>query len=989
MAESYELRGKYHRVDKEEDTPRSSREAAAGADDYDHYSDGSDLDDFDPLIDEHKRTTSTTRPTSSRGRRDANSSNNNARELFTPRRSAWRRWLVPGRMCCFVTLLFVGAAVLVITAGGIWAWKVAPAHGQSEAWYPSPAGGTVEAWADSYAKAAELVRQMTVVEKVNVTTGVGWMMGMCVGNTGAVPRLGFGSLCLQDGPLGVRYTENVTAFPAGVTVGATWDKSLFYNRGRLHAIEAKAKGVNVLLGPSMGPLGRAPGGGRNWEGFGADPVLQGIAARETIRGIQEQGIIATAKHWVGNEQEHFRQSWEWGTPNAISSNFDDRALHELYAWPFAESVRAGVGSVMCAYNQVNNSYACQNSKLMNGVLKDELGFQGFVQSDWLAQRSGVASALAGLDMSMPGDGLRWTDGKPLWGGKLTQAVLNGSVPTSRLDDMVTRIVAAWYQMGQDNQDKWPQPPEGGPNFSSWTNEETGKIHPGSDDETTAVVNKFVNAQKVDDPVGNTHGQLARQVAAAGHVVLKNEDDILPLPRKGWNGDDVDEGVKSRVGIFGEDARVNANGPNSCNDRGCNEGTLAQGWGSGTVEFPYLSDPLSAIRDAFDEDTVYVTNWPKNELPKKERQIVEDQDVCIVFANADAGEGFIKANGIAADRTDLRLQKGGDQLIKEVSASCGKGAGKTIVVIHAVGPVIMEDWIDLPGISAVVMAHLPGQESGNALVDILFGDVAPSGRLPYTIAKSLDDYGPGAQILTFPNHPVPQQNFTEGLYIDYRYLDKHDIAPRFEFGFGLSYTTFTLNNLLIAPQGSRGLLPAPRPDALAPPHFDTTLPSPSEAQFPTGWRRLKKYIYPYLSPSDTIDTSPYPYPDGYRTIHTPSPAGGAQGGNPDLYTVVAKVSLTVTNAGPRDGSTIVQLYITYPPDYADDETGEPVDFPVRVLRAFEKVRVSKGGRTGVHMELTRKDLSYWCVRRQNWVLPQGEFGVEVGFSSRDLPVKGVL
>ena len=149
-----------------------------------------------------------------------------------------------------------------------------------------------------------------------------------------------------------------------------------YARGKAHGFEAKKKGIHVLLGPSMGPLGRLPAGGRNWEGFGADPVLQGIAAAATIKGIQDSGVIATAKHYVGNEQEHFRQSWEWGTPNAISSNIDDRTLHEIYVWPFADSVRAGVASVMCSYNQVNNSYACQNSKTLNGLLKTELGFQG-------------------------------------------------------------------------------------------------------------------------------------------------------------------------------------------------------------------------------------------------------------------------------------------------------------------------------------------------------------------------------------------------------------------------------------------------------------------------------------------------------------------------------------------------------------------------------------------------------------------------------------
>ena len=157
-----------------------------------------------------------------------------------------------------------------------------------------------------------MVGQMTLVEKVNITTGIGWSMGMCVGNTGPVDRLGFPSLCLQDGPLGLRFVDNATAWPAGITVGATWNKDLMYQRGKAHGFEAKKKGINVLLGPSMGPLGRLPAGGRNWEGFGTDPVLQGVASAQTIKGIQDAGVIATAKHYVGNEQEHFRQAWGMG-----------------------------------------------------------------------------------------------------------------------------------------------------------------------------------------------------------------------------------------------------------------------------------------------------------------------------------------------------------------------------------------------------------------------------------------------------------------------------------------------------------------------------------------------------------------------------------------------------------------------------------------------------------------------------------------------------
>lgn len=670
LYESHELRrGKYARLDApaddDVDTPtRFSSES---------YATLEDLEEHDPLAFDSKLK----RKKSAGDLKVRRSSNKDAENLAPLENTNRTARCAPGRWCCWL-LTFVAAVVLLLATGGIWAWKAsAPKDGLSPPWYPTPKGGTDVQWEQSYKKAAELVRQMTLVEKVNITTGTGWSMDMCVGNNGAVPRLKFPSLCLQDGPLGIRFADNITAFPAGITIGATWDKELMYLRGKAHGKEARLKGVNVLLGPAMGPLGRMPAGGRNWEGFGADPVLQGIAAAQTIKGIQEEGVMATAKHFLLNEQEAFRQAWEWGLPNAISSNIDDRTIHEIYAWPFADSIKAGVASIMCSYNQVNSSYACQNSKLLNGILKDEFGFQGFVQSDWLAQRAGVASALAGLDVTMPGDGLRWAKGNSLWGAELTKAVLNGSVPIDRLDDMVTRVVAAWYQVGQD---KWPE--DSKPNFSSWTNDRIGKLHEGSpSDKQMGVVNQYVNAQGEGEEF---HGHLVRRIAAEGTVLLKNEGKLLPLSRKGWKKGSKDKRqTKYRVGIFGEDARLPHKGINSCPDQSCNEGTLASGWGSGAVNFTYLVEPMSAIREAFDNETVYVTDWLENKLPSQ-KEILEEQDLCIVFANADAGEGYERYEDIRGDRPNLNLQKGGDKLIQDVAKGCGEGMGDVIVVIHSVG-----------------------------------------------------------------------------------------------------------------------------------------------------------------------------------------------------------------------------------------------------------------------------------------------------------------
>lgn len=832
----------------------------------------------------------------------------------------------------------------------------APEDGQSPPWYPSPKGGTTTTWSASYTKASSLVSRMTLAEKVNITTGTGWRMGPAVGTTGPASNVGFPSLALQDGPLGIRFADNATAFPAGITAGATWDRELLYLRGAAHGLEARRKGINALLGPSVGPLGRMPAGGRNWEGFGSDPYLQGVAAAQTIRGIQSEHVMATIKHFVGNEQEHFRQAREWALPNAISSNVDDRTLHELYAWPFGDAVKAGVASVMCSYNTLNNSYACANSKLLNGILKDEMGFQGFVMSDWLAQRSGVASALAGLDMTMPGDGLVWEDGTSLWGPQLSRAVLNGSVPVDRLDDMVTRIVAAWYQLGQDDTSLFDNK---GPNFSSWTDDEMGVPFPGSPSpQGKVVVNKYVDVQ-------DNHKDIARRVATEGTVLLKN-DGILPLSRDGSTSSKKSS-AKTRIGIFGEDAGP-GNGPNACPDRGCNQGTLASGWGSGAVEFPYLVTPASALQREFGDNVVLTEH-----LSNKPDASVQNQDICVVFANAVAGEGYLSWNGVRGDRNDLFLQKGGDKLIRSVAEKCGNGNGETIVVLHTVGPVIVENWIDIPGVKALILANLPGQESGNALVDILFGDVNPSGKLPYTMGKKLEDYGPGGQVMYLPNAPVPQQDFSEGVFVDYRHFDREEIEPRYEFGFGLSYTTFEIGNVVVEGLKERTEFPAPRPEPDAePPTYSKEIPDREEARAPEGFRELKKYVYPYFE--GDIGEGEYPYPDGYDVEQPLSQAGGGEGGNPDLWETYAVIKADVTNKGDRPGKVVAQLYMSYPSNIK-------VEVPPRVLRGFEKVHLEVGETKEVEFQVTRRDLSYWDVDAQNWRMVVGEYGFVVGESSR--------
>jgi hypothetical protein len=591
-------------------------------------------------------------------------------------------------------------------------------------------------------------------------------------------------------------------------------------------------------------------------------------------------------------------------------------------------------------------------------------------------------------MSMPGDGLRWQDGKGLWGTELTKAVLNSSVPMERLDDMVMRVTAAWYQLGQDDEKVWPNATNGGgPNFSSWTDEKYGPLHPGSpNSDEKGVVNKYVPVRVTKED--GDHDALARKVAREGIVMVKNEGQTLPMHRKGTDYLSNTADKKFKIGVFGEDAFANPEGDNNCPDRGCNTGTLAMGWGSGAVELPYLIKPIDALRENFDSDTIDLTEISSN-TDSKTKKVATEQDLCIVFINSDAGEGFISWDSVKGDRDTLYAQKGGDALVQKVAANCGGkdsngDAASTIVVMHTVGPTILEKWIDLPGVKSVLIGHLPGQESGNALTDILFGDYNPSGHLPYTIAKTEEDYGPDSGILYYPNGVVPQQDFKEGLYIDYRHFDKQDITPRCEFGFGLSYTTFTLSSMFIDPQDlPANSIPAPRPKSLEPPTLKTKIPDPAEALWPKGLRKLKKYIYPYIDSVSDIKKGTYPYPKGYDTPHPLSGAGGGEGGNPDLYTPALKLQATLSNTGKVPGSAVVQLYISLPQDAKSPASGAPIDMPVRVLRQFEKVHLKDGEQAVVDMEVTRRDLSYWDVEMQNWVLPGGRFEVCLGFSSRDL------
>lgn len=825
-----------------------------------------------------------------------------------------------------------------------------------------------DGWQDAYSKAKAFVSQMTLLEKVNLTTGVGWASEQCVGNVGAVPRLGLRSLCLQDSPTGVRFADWVSVFPAGLTAGATFDKSLMYRRGNAMGQEAKDKGINVLLGPVAGGLGRFAAGGRTWESFGADPVLTGVAMMETIKGIQDTGVIATAKHFIGNEQEHFRQVPEESKRGvnisaSLSSNIDDKTMHEMYLWPFADAVRAGVGAVMCSYNQINNSYACQNSKVLNGLLKEELGFQGFVMSDWQAQHSGAASAAAGLDMSMPGDTV-FNTGVSFWGANLTLAVINGTVPEWRIDDMAMRIMAAFFKVG--NTVEQPEI-----NFSSWTKDTYGPLHSSSGNRIQ-LINQHVDVRR-------DHGDLIREIAAKGTVLLKNTNNALPLNKPKF------------LAVIGDDAGSNPHGPNGCRDRGCLSGTLGMGWGSGTADFPYLITPDAALQaKAIEDNTRYESILSNYAAPQIQALVSQAYATSIVFVAAASGEGYIDVDGNKGDRKNLTLWYDGDQLVKNVSSWCNN----TIVVIHSTGPTILTEWYDNPNVTAIVWAGVPGQESGRSIVDVLYGRVNPAGRSPFTWGKSRESYG--TDVMYEPNNGdgAPQQDFTEGVFIDYRHFDKQGDKPIYEFGHGLSYTTFDYSNILIEKSPVDEYKPTMGQTIPAPTLGSNVSKDLSQYTFPSErFPHISLFIYPYLNtsssgeeasqdptyggtaeqflPPKALDGSPQPL---QRASGLNSP-----GGNRQLYDTLYTVSATITNTGKIVGEEVPQLYVSH---------GGPDDPPV-VLRGFDRIRLDPGQSSTFTVRLTRRDLSNWDVNVQDWVISEHPKKVFIGSSSRKLPLSADL
>ncbi|WYZ46121.1 hypothetical protein EsH8_IX_000346 [Colletotrichum jinshuiense] len=803
----------------------------------------------------------------------------------------WTRPWITGVFALCLTALILTSASYVNRLFDAGSW-VALLEAQSAASPVPPAHPAVSPvsparnWNAAVAKATAFVAQLNLTEKTQMVTGkLGLEAGGCIGNIVPIERIGFPGLCLLDGPTALDRADLVSVFPAGLTTAASWDKELIYQRGKALGEEFHDKGVHVGLGPVAGPLGRNQLGGRNWEGFSPDPYLTGIAMQLTIDGMQSSGVQACAKHFIGNEQETQRSnSWlENGTEiAAISSNIDDRTLHELYLWPFADSIRAGVASVMCSYNRLNQTYACENSGLLNKILKTELAFKGYVMSDWFATHSGADSINNGLDMNMPGPigHAQISTGETYWGTNITNMINDGIVSEDRLDEMIRLIMTQYYYFEQDSAD-----------------------YPTVDPSiifTIAAQSNLLDMLPFEPPpsrdVQRDHAKLIRKLGAEATVLLKNVNGTLPLKKP------------TNIGIFGNDAADPADG--LVFGAGFEIGTLSVGGGSGTGRHTYLISPLEAIKARARKTGARVQHILNNKVLAAGdfSSLFPIPEICLVFLNTFASEAY--------DRTSYEADWNSTLVVENVARRCPN----TVVVTHSAG-INTLPWANNPNVTAILAAHLPGQESGNSIVDVLWGDVNPSGKLPYSIPVDAKDIDIPVVNLTEADVTSPtawQANFTEGLYIDYRHLDARNIDPLYPFGFGLSYTTFELQASL----------------------------------------KINKLV-------KDVTTTPDP-----STPNSP-------GGNPELWKPLVRVTTSVTNTGSVAGATVPQLYVSLPQDSVPEGT------PIQVLRGFEKVFLESKESKTIDFEVLRRDLSYWDVASQTWVIPQGPIEFRVGFSSRDI------
>jgi beta-glucosidase len=553
---------------------------------------------------------------------------------------------------------------------------------------------------------AEIVGSMTLEEKA----------GMCSGkdfwHTKAVERLGIPSVMVTDGPYGLRkqdekadhlgVNESIKAvcFPAGSLTTCSFDRELLKKEGETLGDECQAEDVSTILGPAVN-MKRSPLCGRNFEYLSEDPYLAGQLAAAYTKGVESKNIGVSVKHFAANDQEYRRMS--------VSAEVDERTLREIYLPAFETVVReAKPDTLMCSYNRINGVYSCENKWLLTDVLRKDWGFEGYVMTDWGAMNDRVAALKAGLELEMPSS-------NGVTDRQIVEAVKNGSLDEKILDTAVGRILA--------------------------------------------VVFKFTEGRQPGDFDKEKHHQLAAKIAESSMVLLKNDDNILPLAEK-------EAADTLFIGVFAKEPRF-------------------EGGGSSHINCTKITSALDAA-EALGLNIKYVQGYDLKEkndekLLKEAVEEAKKAEKVVIFAglpDAYESEGY--------DRSDMKMPENQNRLIQAVA----EVQPRTVVVLHNGSPVEMP-WINK--VQGVLESYLGGEAVGIAQINLLFGRTNPSGKLAETFPLRLEDT---PCYINFPGngHTV---EYKEGVFIGYRYYDKKHMDVLFPFGFGLSYTTFAYSNLRLS------------------------------------------------------------------------------------------------------------------------------------------------------------------------------------------------
>ena len=521
-----------------------------------------------------------------------------------------------------------------------------------------------------------------------------------------------------------------TALPSAIASAASWDPDLAYKYGEVIGKELSAYGMNLNLGGNINLTGREPRDGRTFETKGEDPLLAGVITAQHLKATQAQNVIAVIKHFALNDQETGR-----GIANAI---IDDRSARETDLLAFEIAInRSGAQSVMCSYNYVNGTHACQSPYLLNSVLKQDWAFSGFVMSDFYATFGTVDSALSGLDQEQPTDSV--------FGSSLQAAVMSCKVPTSQLDSMVHRILRAMFEAGLFD-------------------------HPHT-------------IQSID---ASGDAAIAQEIEEQGAVLLKNTG-ILPLNSSASDSIAV-IGSHADIGVLsgGGSSEVKPVGGYALSEpRTCPACVGSAAWDP--------SSPLRAIQSLATSAEVQYADGTNTAAAVA---LAERSRIAIVFVSQWASEGM---DIPSLNFTDVIHAAPIDQdaLVTAVSAT----NPNTIVVMENGGPQIMP-W--LSQVKAVLESWYPGQRGGEAIANILFGNVNPSGKLPITFPASINQLP--RPVIPTPPSPQSQKPFVVDYTIDgynegYKWYESKALTPLFPFGFGLSYTTFAVENPVLTSSGS--------------------------------------------------------------------------------------------------------------------------------------------------------------------------------------------